>query len=409
MLANPLVELANCECSGGEGAAFRSKCRDSGSTSLTILSAVEGAPKRMVEFTLSFEYDVFMQLQKNLLAWFHRNQRPLPWRKKYQPYEVWVSEIMLQQTQVETVLPYYHRWMKLFPDIKTLAKSDEKKVLKAWEGLGYYSRARNLHETAKKIVREFDAVFPEEFETILSLKGIGRYTAGAIASIAFNDNRPIVDGNILRVISRIYAIDKPIDVEKNKALFWKLQQRLIPKGRARFFNQALMELGALVCIKQNPACLICPIRQFCKAGKNGRPEDYPVKNKRKKMVKVEAVALVISKNGKYFIHKRPLGKIMGGLWEFPEWKLTGENRTSQKTVENAKKQFGTDLKNLEALAKIKRNYTHHLETMHVFSTVTTHGIKSAWPHVWVSKRDFARYPFSSAHAKIAALIRDGSR
>jgi len=348
-----------------------------------------------------FKYDVLMSLQKNLLNWFHKNQRPLPWRKKYRPYEVWVSEIMLQQTQVDTVLPYFKRWMQLFPDIKTLAKSDEKKVLKAWEGLGYYSRARNLHQSAQWILQKHRGIFPDDYDSILALKGIGRYSAGAIASIAFNQEKPIVDGNILRVLSRIYAIDKPVDVEKNKAPFWSLEERLIPKGRARYFNQALMELGALVCTQQKPACLICPIRQFCKAGKNGRPEDYPVKSKKKKMVKVEAVALVISKNGKHLILKRPVGEIMGGLWEFPEWKSE-----KNKLVECVEKEFGKSFKNYKFLGKIKRNYTHHLETMHVFAAATDNGLKFSndWPHAWVTKKEFAQYPFSSAHAKIAALI-----
>ncbi|MBI3316153.1 MAG: A/G-specific adenine glycosylase, partial [Candidatus Omnitrophica bacterium] len=257
------------------------------------------------------------KLQLKLLSWFAKNARPLPWRKHYRPYEVWISEIMLQQTQMDTVIPYFHRWMKLFPTLESLAQSEEKKVLKCWEGLGYYSRARNLRDTAKRILRDFGGKFPSDYESIRSLKGIGRYTAGAIASIAFNQDQPIVDGNVLRVLSRLYAIDKPIDVEKNKGLFWKLEKRLIPKGQARYFNQALMELGALVCVKNIPRCLECPLKNFCKARRLGRAGQYPVRAKRKKMVKVQAAALVLSKNGRYLIRRRPEGKIMGGLWEFP--------------------------------------------------------------------------------------------
>ena len=225
-----------------------------------------------------------MALQKKLLQWFHENARPLPWRRRYRPYEVWVSEIMLQQTQVETALPYFKRWMKVFPTIRSLAESDEKKVLKLWEGLGYYSRARNIHESAKLIMKKYNGIFPKNYEAILSLKGIGRYSAGAISSIAFNQEKPIVDGNILRVLSRLYAIEKPIDVEKNKALFWELEESLIPKGEARYFNQALMELGALVCSTKNPSCAVCPIRKFCAACKNDSAENYPVRKKRKKIV-----------------------------------------------------------------------------------------------------------------------------
>ncbi len=355
-----------------------------------------------------------MSFQSNLLQWFKKNQRPLPWRKKYRPYEVWVSEIMLQQTQVETALPYFRRWIKLFPTVASLAKSDEKKVLKAWEGLGYYSRARNLHQSAKVIMKNFGGTFPADFAAILSLKGIGRYTAGAIASIAFNENQPIVDGNVLRVLSRVYALSKPIDVEKNREIFWKLEESLIPKGRARYFNQALMELGALICAKDNPLCPSCPIKNFCKAFKTDRVEDFPVRRARKKIVKIEAGALVLAKNEKFLIRKRPLGKIMGGLWEFPEWKLARNislplKTIKQKTLKLAKSEFGFELAGLKHLVSIKRNYTHHNETLHVFtaniaSSKNITSPKNPWPHIWASKRDFKKYPFSSAHAKIAALI-----
>src|SRR3989338_3980885 len=162
-----------------------------------------------------------MGFQQRLLRWFDRHARPLPWRKKYTPYEVWVSEIMLQQTQVDTALPYFKRWMKAFPTIESLAGSEEKKVMTLWQGLGYYSRARNLHTSARLIMDKHNGVFPEDYEAILSLKGIGRYSAGAISSIAFNQKKPIVDGNVLRMLSRVYAINQPIDVEKNKEVFWE--------------------------------------------------------------------------------------------------------------------------------------------------------------------------------------------
>ena len=355
-----------------------------------------------------------MNFQEKLLQWFRKNARPLPWRKHYRPYEVWISEIMLQQTQMETVLPYFNRWMKAFPTIESLARADEKKVLKLWEGLGYYSRARNLHESAKLVVKKYNGVLPQEYDAILSLKGIGRYTAGAIASIAFNQEKPIVDGNILRVLSRVYAIKKPIDVEKNKEIFWKLEEQLIPKGQARYFNQALMELGALACHTENPLCRSCPIAGSCVAFKQNKAESYPVRKNRKKMVKVEASAVVLSKDGKYLIQKRPLGKIMGGLWEFPEWKLAHGvklpiGKIKEKTIGLARKEFNLDLTDLKHLGPIKRNYTHHNETLHVYSINlldSENGFKTkrAWPHAWISKREFQIYPFSSAHAKIAQLI-----
>ena len=206
-----------------------------------------------------------MSFQQKLIKWFQKHQRPLPWRKRYEPYEVWVSEIMLQQTQMDTVLPYFDRWMKNFPTIEALAKADSKKVLKLWEGLGYYSRARNLHESAKAIFQKHDGGFPQDYEEILQIKGVGRYTAGAIASIAFNQQKPIVDGNVLRVLSRLYAISDPIDVEKNKEKFWKLQESLIPPKNARDFNQGLMDFGAMLCTARNPKCLVCPMSKSCRS------------------------------------------------------------------------------------------------------------------------------------------------
>jgi len=353
-----------------------------------------------------------MRLQNKLLEWFDRHQRPLPWRKHYKPYEVWVSEIMLQQTQMETVLPYFDRWMKAFPTLKSLADSDEKKVLKTWEGLGYYSRARNIHASAKEIVSKHSGNFPSDFDTILSLKGIGRYTAGAIASIAFNQEKPIVDGNVLRVLSRIYAIKKPIDVEKNKALFWKLQTKLIPKGKARYFNQALMELGALVCTTQNPSCALCPLRTFCKAFKAQNPEDYPFRQHRKKIVKVSAAALVLENHGKFLIRLRPVGGIMGGLWEFPEWKLSrgkslNTSQLERKTQQCILNEFSGPFRGIQTLGTLKRNYTHFNESLHVFFFGCKENLKppqTPWTHRWATRRDFKKYPFSSAHAKIVDLI-----
>jgi A/G-specific adenine glycosylase len=351
-----------------------------------------------------------MSFQNALLKWFEKSQRPLPWRRHYRPYEVWISEVMLQQTQVETALPYYDRWLKEFPDVKTLARADEKKVLKMWEGLGYYSRARNVHHTARQIADKFNGKFPDKFEDILSLKGIGRYSAGAIASIAFNQEKPIVDGNVLRVLSRLYAIDKPIDVIANREAFWELQEKLIPKGQARHFNQALMELGALICTKQNPSCLICPVRQHCRAYKLGKVESFPLKQNKKAMVRVTAAAVVLQMNGKFLIERRPEGKIMGGLWEFPEWKLARDKKMKPAEIARqaqalAAEKFGLK-ENLKPLGIIKRNYTHHLESLYVFEVDAGEIAlpKDNWQRTWASTKEFAKHPFSSAHAKITRLL-----
>ncbi len=357
-----------------------------------------------------------MSFSAKLLDWFGKNARALPWRVRYEPYEVWVSEIMLQQTQVETMLPYFGRWMKAFPTIAALAAADEKKVLKAWQGLGYYSRARNLHGNAKLIAKKFGGVFPRDDETILSLKGVGRYTAGAIASIAFNRKRPIVDGNVLRVLSRLFAISKPIDVEEHREIFWKLEKKLIPNGKARYFNQAIMELGALVCTAKNPACLACPVNACCKAFRQNRTDNYPVRAHKKEIVKVEAGAVVFTGQGRFLIQRRPVGEIMGGLWEFPEWKLVegrtlSPNEVKTRTLKHAREDFGLPIAGLRYLDTIKRNYTRYNESLRVFlSELNDNEAQNIapsknWPTAWVSKADFKKYPFSSAHAKIAELLK----
>ncbi len=351
-----------------------------------------------------------MAFQKKLLAWFEKNKRPLPWRKRYRPYEVWISEIMLQQTQMETVLPYYERWMKAFPTLEALADAPEEKVLKAWQGLGYYSRARNLRETARRIVENFAGKFPSDFDSILSLKGIGPYTAGAIASIAFNQDKPIVDGNVLRVLSRLFAIQDPVDSAAGRAKFWALEESLIPKGRARDFNQALMEHGALVCTPKNPKCPSCPVNADCRAFREGKQEAFPVKGARKKTVRVAAGALVWKRGADFFLHRRPAGAIMGGLWEFPEWKLAHGKEMSAReahdlTFDRARSEFGTEFDAFEPAGTIKRNYTHHLETLYVFTAEGGEPSKDArgWPSAWVPAKKFSAYPFTSAHAKIAEI------
>ncbi len=353
----------------------------------------------------------------SLLRWFRRNARPLPWRRHYRPYEVWISEIMLQQTQMDTALPYFERWMRLFPDVRTLAGADEEKVLKTWQGLGYYSRARNLMRAARRIVEKHSGTFPEDPEAIRALPGVGPYTAGAIESIAFNRESPIVDGNVLRVLSRVYALGDRIDTPKGRARFWDLERSLIPKGRARAFNQALMELGALVCAPKNPLCGRCPLRRDCRARLAGDPEAFPVRSPRKKTVRVEAAALVLERRGRVFVRRRPVGRIMGGLWEFPEWKIArgrviGARETERLARRAAVKEFGGTFAAFERVGTLRRNYTHHLESLHVFrASVPSKPSLGArrvegrgWPSAWITRRQFARYPFSSAHSKIAALL-----
>jgi A/G-specific adenine glycosylase len=257
------------------------------------------------------------RLQSGLLDWFAVAQRPLPWRGNYDPYAVWISEIMLQQTQVETMLPYYERWMARFPDVAAVAVASEQALLKAWEGLGYYARARNLQKAAREIMQHHGGMLPQCPAQLLALPGIGPYTAGAIASIAYNRDAAAVDGNIARVLSRLFALDAPVNSPPGQVLLWNLAKTLLPPGRARDFNQGLMELGALVCRVKSPGCGACPLLNSCTAGKNGEAEAYPRRSPRRSRRQVPGVMLLPARCGRLLMRRRPSGGLWGGLWEFP--------------------------------------------------------------------------------------------
>src|ERR1051325_2007068 len=218
------------------------------------------------------------RLSSKLLDWYNKNKRTLPWRghASRSAYAVWVSEIMLQQTRVEAVIPYFERWMRLFPDVHTLANASEQDVLNAWEGLGYYSRARNLHKAAKIVTEQYNGKIPRDLNELRKLPGIGRYTLGAIASIAFGMNVAALDGNIKRVYARIFDISIPVDSPTGEKILWQLADENLPHGQAGDYNQALMDLGATICVPKNPRCLICPVMKLCKARQNGTQNERPV-------------------------------------------------------------------------------------------------------------------------------------
>lgn len=253
-----------------------------------------------------------------LLAWYSQNARVLPWRENTNPYRVWVSEIMLQQTQVETVIPYYIRFLEQIPTIKDLAEIDEAQLLKLWEGLGYYSRARNLQKAAKMIVEKYGGQFPYALTDILALPGIGVYTAGAIASICFEQATPAVDGNVLRVVARLTNSDADIALPRVKNDITEMLRTIYPAHHRGDFTQSLMELGATVCLPNGtPKCLICPVCTFCCAFKNGTQMSLPVKSKKKPRTQEEKTVFLLCCGDKLAIRQREIGKLLGGLWEFP--------------------------------------------------------------------------------------------
>ncbi len=259
-----------------------------------------------------------MQIAQPLLAWYDENRRILPWREEPAPYHVWVSEIMLQQTRVEAVKPYYQRFMEAFPDIGTLAKASEQQLLKMWEGLGYYSRVRNLQRAAIQIMEEYDGRMPAEYDQLLKLKGIGSYTAGAVSSIAFGKPYPAVDGNVLRVLSRIRMDEESISEEKVKKRVFRELLEVIPTDRPGDFNQALMDLGAGVCVPNGaPFCEECPLRQICLACRKGCQGAYPKKAAKKARSIEEKTILIIQDENRAALRKRPDKGLLAGLYEFP--------------------------------------------------------------------------------------------
>ncbi|MDR1832552.1 MAG: A/G-specific adenine glycosylase [Fusobacteriaceae bacterium] len=261
------------------------------------------------------------EVTKRLCAWYAKNARELPWRQTRDPYAVWLSEIMLQQTRVETVIPYYERFLRALPDLRALAEAPENRLLKLWEGLGYYSRAKNLQKAARMIVDKFAGAFPKDPATLEKLPGIGRYTAGALASICFDLPAPAVDGNVLRVVARLTALTGSVDAPEVKEAVMEALGKIYPaggQGKCGTFTQSLMELGALVCLPRGePLCAACPLADLCAAKKSGKPMDFPRKSPKKDKREQELTVLILEVEGKYLIRKRPAEGLLAGLWEFP--------------------------------------------------------------------------------------------
>ncbi len=331
-----------------------------------------------------------------LLAWFEANQRPLPWRKAYDPYHVWVSEIMLQQTRVEQMLPYYEKFLQKFPSVEALAQADEQAVLKAWEGLGYYSRARNFHAAAKRVTEKFDGKLPARLDDLLKLPGLGPYTAAAVASIAYNKDCAVVDGNVVRVLSRFYA--KKGGVKD----FQETAQEILPRGKARNFNQALMELGALVCAPENPLCggrRPCPLNTECAARKQGLQEEFPERaDKKRRPTKVFAAACVRD-GGKLWLVKGE-NKLLGGMWGFPLVPFKPLADTKETLERRFEKTYAVQLMLKAELGKAEHDYTHFHQVVHLFEAEAA-GRKLSL----ASPKEIAKLPLSKVHQKLLDLTR----
>lgn len=350
-------------------------------------------------------------LQASLSKWYHQEKRDLPWRNTEDPYCILVSEFMLQQTQVKTVIPYYQRWIKSYPTAKALAKARESSVLKHWEGLGYYSRARNLHRSAKMMVKEFQGHVPETMNEILKLPGVGRYTAGAVLSIAFNQNVPVLDGNVKRVLSRLFCLNENGANSASENRLWQVAEKLIPSKAPGDFNQSLMELGATVCLPKNPLCLLCPLDAVCQAKRDGAQEQFPPAKIKTPSKKIEVSAAVIQRNGKTYIQQRPLKGLMGGLWEFPGGKLEKGESPEDCLEREIKEELGVQITIKNKILTIKHSYTQFRVTLHVFTCDLKQGrihATSCDQWKWVSLQSINQYPFPAANVKILKYLNANS-
>jgi A/G-specific adenine glycosylase len=346
-------------------------------------------------------------IQKSLLGWFDREQRDMPWRRTGDPYPIWVSEIMLQQTQVKTVIPYFERWMKSFPTLQKLARSREETVLKHWEGLGYYSRARNLHRAAKIVVKELKGRVPDTYDTLIELPGIGRYTAGAIMSIAFDQPVPVLDGNVKRVLSRLFVMQGNGVPSAHENRLWETSADLVPAKRPGDFNQAMMELGATVCLPKKPLCLVCPLQKRCEAQQQGVVEKFPAPKIRAQTKKIEVSAAVITRGGKVYIQQRLHGGLMGGLWEFPGGKRQQDETEEACLKREIKEELGVPVTIAKKLMTIKHSYTQFRVTLNVFWCPWKSGRIRAtqceqWK--WVKYEDLNHYTFPAANVKIVNFL-----
>jgi A/G-specific adenine glycosylase len=385
-------------------------------------------------------------LVSELLGWFGQNARDLPWRRTTDPYAIWVSEIMLQQTQVKTVLDYWERWMRALPTVNALARSRPATIHKLWEGLGYYTRVRNMQKAAREIVAKHGGKFPRDYDAILELPGIGRYTAGAIASIAFNEPRAILDGNVMRVLARIFGVEGNAREKPANERLWKLAGELVTEADLRSvkslngykvktrrnshagknleqsganccsqLNQALMELGALICTPKQPKCSICPARKYCEALRTGRINELPNLGKRVVSTPRRFVAFVVENRGRYLVRQRPAGVVNAHLWEFPNvevggdgfvqtggLKARGTRRVRARGLqEMANEELGFNPGPLRPLCTIKHTITRYRITLEAYCGEMKRGAgKSAPGGRSLALADLKKLAFTSAHRRI---------
>jgi A/G-specific adenine glycosylase len=351
------------------------------------------------------------QFSSKLLAWYGQHKRSLPWRDTPDPYRVWVSEIMLQQTQVETVIPYYQRWLARFPTIQDLAAAPLQDVLSLWEGLGYYSRARNLHRAAQIVTAELGGQLPADPARLLELPGIGRYTAGAIASIAFGADAAVLDGNVKRVLARLFDFRSDVKSPAGTTALWALAESLVPHGQAGDYNQALMDLGATLCTPRAPDCAACPVRGNCQARKLGVQLERPVTHPRPARPERLFAAGVVRKAGRVLLGQRPTGELLGGLWAFPSVECRSGAQAGHGLRQALLDEWGIHVSLGPQVQTLFHGFTHFRLTLHVFDCRWRSGRlrRGATGRRWVRLADLEAYPMSKTDRQIARALQAAQR
>ncbi|MGM0645559.1 MAG: A/G-specific adenine glycosylase [Thermodesulfobacteriota bacterium] len=346
--------------------------------------------------------------QTALLHWFSAHQRDLPWRRSYAPYEVWISEIMLQQTQMDRAVGYFQRWLHRFPDIRSVAAASEDELLTYWEGLGYYNRARNIHKTARILVQEHAGGFPRTRHELLALPGIGPYTAGAVLSIGFGQDEPAIDANVERILARLTDIDTPVKTKPAQQAIQNAARALLPPGRCREFNQALMELGGMICRARTPGCVACPVAGFCEAHRLGITDQRPVPGKRPTITPLEIVAGVLVHQGRLFIQKRRSDSVWANLWEFPGGRVETGEAPEQAVVREFGEETEFTVRVADKITVIRHGYTTYKVTLHCFfCTLENRGqtlpkpvLHAAQEARWATPDTLGAYAFPAAHRKL---------
>jgi A/G-specific adenine glycosylase len=348
------------------------------------------------------------RMTRDLLDWYGEAQRDLPWRRTRDPYRIWVSEVMLQQTQVRTVVPYYERFLARFPDVASLAKAPLDDVLKLWEGMGYYARARNLHAAARALVADNNGRVPDDADRMGELPGVGAYMRAAVASIAFGRPLAAVDGNVKRVLARAFGVEEAVDRPPGARAIQALADQLLEPNDPGAFNQAMMELGALVCRPANPDCPQCPWSRACVARAEGSPAEYPRKSPRRAVPTARIAVGVVSRRGRVLITRRAESAMLGGLWEFPGGKIRSGESAAAACRREIREETGLDVDVVERVTRVRHAYTHLKVEIDVFRCTHKRGrvhLHGPVDHRWILLEETEHYAFPKANHKLLSVLK----